>query len=212
MVFSRGSKSKDTSDGISTDPSSGRSPQTDQPVTSSNGRFSKTQLKRATRTRKIFALLTSLLLFFSVIFLILVEIGNTNAGKIRSDIYFLRLDLSQIVPSSIPDAVLLNTIAQTLGLHDYYQTGLWNYCEGYVSEGITSCAKPQALYWFNPIEILVNQLVAGASCTFPLVLGLKNRIPLLNDYLSRRIGYMEFIHDLLNLLKSRSHISSSKMS
>lgn len=76
---------------------------------------------------------------------------------------------------------LLNSIAQTLGLHDFYQVGLWNYCEGtntnkshatsllirqnigYNAVGISECTKPKLLYWFDPVSIILNQLVAGAS-------------------------------------------------
>jgi hypothetical protein len=93
-----------------------------------------------------------------------VEIGNTHPNL--TSIYFIRLNLSQIVPETVPNSALLNTIAQTLGLHDYYQVGLWNFCEGDVGQGITDCSKPQSLYWFNPVEILLNELLAGATSKF----------------------------------------------
>lgn len=121
------------------------------------------QIKRATRTRKIFGLLTSLFLFISVIFIILVEIGGTKNAKVINNWYFIRIDLSHIIPASVPNYQLINTIAQTLGLHDFYQVGLWGFCEGYKGEGVTFCSKPQTLYWFNPVEILRNELLAGAS-------------------------------------------------
>ena len=105
----------------------------------------------------------SIFLALSALFLILVEIASTHP-KVTS-IYFIRLNLSQIVPKTVPNAALLNTIAQTLGLHDYYQVGLWNYCEGNVGEGITKCSKPKSLYWFNPVEILLSELLAGATST-----------------------------------------------
>ena len=60
-----------------------------------------------------------------------VVIGNTSNKAVLNDIYFFRLDLSDIIPLSVPNAVLINSIAQTLGLHDFYQVGLWNFCEGY---------------------------------------------------------------------------------
>lgn len=125
--------------------------------------LSKEQIKRATRTRKSWALLTCFFLFVSVIFLILVEIGGVKNRSIIKNWYFIRLDLSNIVPSSVPNFELINTIAQTLGLHDFYQVGLWGFCEGYQDEGVTSCSKPQTLYWFNPVEIIKNELLAGAS-------------------------------------------------
>ena len=47
------------------------------------------------------------------------------------DIYFFKLDLADIIPQSVPNLTLMNSIARTLGLHDFYQVGLWNFCEGY---------------------------------------------------------------------------------
>lgn len=123
----------------------------------------KSELHRATRPRMTWALLTSLFLLITVVFLILVEVGDTAVGSIRSKIYFINLNLTNIVPVSIPDATLINSIAQTLGLHDFYTVGLWGYCEGYNGVGTTSCSKPQTLYWFNPVSIISNQLIAGAS-------------------------------------------------
>lgn len=74
-------------------------------------------------------------------------------------------DISDIIPVSVPNAVLINSIAQSLGLHDFYTVGLWNYCEGYNGQGTTSCSDPQTLYWFNPVEIIQSQLLAGATST-----------------------------------------------
>lgn len=127
--------------------------------------LSKYQIKRATRTRKISAILTSFFLFITVIFLILVEIGGTSNRAVIRNWYFIKIDVSNIIPASIPNSALINTIAQTLGLHDFYQVGLWGFCEGYRDEGVTFCSKPQTLYWFNPVEILRNELLAGASST-----------------------------------------------
>jgi hypothetical protein len=130
------------------------------------GEPSKAQIKRATRTRLHWALFSSFLLFLSVIFLILVEIGNTSVSKGLNHIYFLKLDISHIIPVSVPNAVLINSIAQSLGLHDFYTVGLWNYCQGYNGEGTTACADTQTLYWFNPVDIIQSQLLAGATSTY----------------------------------------------
>ena len=78
-----------------------------------------------------------------------------------------KLDLSDVVPQSFPNGQLLNSIAQTLGLHDYYTVGLWGYCEGYVNTGIDRCSSPRTFYWFNPVEIIQSQLLAGASSMHP---------------------------------------------
>lgn len=103
----------------------------------------------------------------AVIFLILVCIGNINDGPVLRDTYFFKLDVSNVIPISVPNAVLLNSVARSLGLHDFYQIGLWNFCQGYVTEGITECSTPKALWWFNPIEILTQQLLSGATIALP---------------------------------------------
>jgi len=163
-LFGRKAKLGDSEPISETSPTrAGYSIETDRTLTHHGDEMSKTQLRRATRTRKIWSLLSAFFLLISVVFLILVEVGNTKVGKILSNIYFIRLDLSNIVPSSVPAGSFTNTIAQTLGLHDYYQVGLWNYCEGNKGSGITDCAKTQTLYWFNPVEILLSQLLAGAT-------------------------------------------------
>ncbi|KAK3074792.1 hypothetical protein LTR53_002458 [Teratosphaeriaceae sp. CCFEE 6253] len=128
---------------------------------------SKAQIKRATRTRLIWALISSFLLLLTVIFLILVEVGDTSPNGIRSTIRFIRLDLTNIVPTTVPNSLLINSIAQTLGLHDFYDVGLWGFCEGYNGQGVTQCSKPKVLWWFNPVEIIQSELLAGASIALP---------------------------------------------
>ncbi|KAK4551971.1 hypothetical protein LTR86_010763 [Recurvomyces mirabilis] len=142
----------------------------------------KAQIKRATRTRLCWALTTSILLLITVVFIILVEVGTTSPKSIRSSIYFIKLDLSNIIPLSVPNASLVNSIAQTLGLHDFYTVGLWGYCEGLNGQGFTECSKPQTLYWFNPVEIIQSQLLAGATIALPTQ-----------------------INDILNLIRVVSH-------
>lgn len=137
-----------------------------KPTPAPNEPPSKSTIKAATRTRLIFSLVTSFLFLVSLIFTILVEAGNVSADHrhITGSIYFLKLDLSHVIPEAVPQAQLINSIARTLGLHDFYQVGLWNYCEGYGSE-ISGCSTPETLYWFNPVEILLSELLAGATST-----------------------------------------------
>ena len=137
----------------------------DQTLTNDHTHATPAQIKRATRTRWIWALISAFLLLLTVIFLILVEVGNIGDRAVSRDTYFIKLDLSNIVPVSVPNALLINSIAQTLGLNDYYQVGLWNYCAGNNGEGLVSCSKPETLWWFNPVEIIQSQLLAGASST-----------------------------------------------
>ncbi|KAJ5827508.1 Actin cortical patch SUR7/pH-response regulator PalI, partial [Penicillium robsamsonii] len=112
-------------------------------------------------------LVRSLLYLIAWIFLLLVVIGNTSNKPVLRNTYFLYLDLANIIPISIPNAVLINSIAQTIGLHDFYQVGLWNFCEGYNGQGITYCSKPKTLYAFNPVEIILDELLSGATIALP---------------------------------------------
>ncbi|RYP09669.1 hypothetical protein DL765_008369 [Monosporascus sp. GIB2] len=126
-------------------------------------------LKRGTRARRVWITLSCLFYFMAIIFLILVEVGNTGGGPIRDDLYFFKLDLSDIIVKALPPGqlVLTNSIARTLGLHDFYQVGLWSFCEGYEDSGITYCSEPSSMFWFNPVEVLLNELLAGASIALP---------------------------------------------
>ncbi|KAK4168913.1 SUR7 family protein pun1 [Cladorrhinum sp. PSN259] len=129
--------------------------------------ISKSAMKRVTRIRHYFSLSASLAYLVAWVFLILVLIGNTPGSSVLESIYFFKLDLADIIPMSVPNARLINSIAQSIGLHDFYQVGLWNFCEGYINVGVTYCSKPKALYWFNPVEILMSELLAGATIALP---------------------------------------------
>ncbi|KAJ0107411.1 hypothetical protein N8I77_002334 [Diaporthe amygdali] len=132
-----------------------------------DGYWYKLDLRRNTRARSIFAGLASFLYLLSWIFLMLIELGQTRKNSILGEIYFFRLSLADIIPTSIQNAQLINSIARGIGLHDFYQPGLWNFCEGYNDEGITSCSTPKSYYWFNPVEIILNELLSGATIALP---------------------------------------------
>jgi hypothetical protein len=122
--------------------------------------------KNTTLHRKRVTTIAEFCTFVSIVFSILVLIGNIRDVRILDDMYFLRIDVSNVIPRSIPNAVLVNSIAQSLGLRDFYQVGLWNYCEGYNGQGVTYCSPPKAMYSFNPVEILLSQLLDGATSKF----------------------------------------------
>ncbi|KAI5462425.1 SUR7/PalI family-domain-containing protein [Mariannaea sp. PMI_226] len=117
--------------------------------------------------RRNTAIAASIFYFLSIPFLILVIIGNTYKNNILDDIYFFRLDVSQVIPISVENSNLLNSVARSLGLHDFYQIGIWNFCEGYDDEGVTFCSHPKQWFWFNPVEVLVSELLAGAQIALP---------------------------------------------
>jgi hypothetical protein len=101
------------------------------------------------------------------VLILLVELGNISNKPVLRQTYFLKIDLSNIIPRSFPDAVLINSIARSIGLHDFYQVGLWNFCEGFEDgSGITYCSTPRAMYAFNPVDILLNELLAGATSEY----------------------------------------------
>jgi hypothetical protein len=145
-------------------------PGSDRTLTNDASHATPAQIKRATRARWIWALLAAFLLLLSVIFLILVEVGNIGDRAVSRNTYFITIDLSHIVPVSVPNSLLINSIAQTLGLNDYYNVGLWNYCAGNIGEGLVYCSKPTTLWWFNPVDIIQSQLLAGASSKSTLAL------------------------------------------
>ena len=145
----------------------GTAPAPEGPIDDAHGPTPRT-IRAATRTRFIFSLLTSFLFLISLVFLILVQVGNTSAHHpVVGSIYFLKLDVSHVIPRAVPQANLINSIARTLGLHDFYQVGLWNFCEGYGSD-ITSCSRPRTLYWFDPVQIILSELLSGATSTSSL--------------------------------------------
>lgn len=109
----------------------------------------------------------ALIYTIAFIFLVLVVIGNISNKPVLREIYFLKIDLADIIPLSVPNAVLINSVARSIGLHDFYQVGLWNFCEGYEDTGITTCSKPEPLYAFNPVQIILNELLAGATIALP---------------------------------------------
>lgn len=122
--------------------------------------------RRRASTVHTHRIIRSLLYLLAWIFVLLVCIGNLSNKPVLRSTYFLYLDLTDIIPVSVPNAVLINSIARSIGLHDFYQVGLWGFCEGYNNAGITSCSKPKSLYAFNPVEIILSELLAGASSTF----------------------------------------------
>lgn len=152
---------------------------TDAPVNGSeapaNGRRKLPFFRRASPARPItrrraatvhsHRIIRSFLYLIAWIFLVLVVIGQVADKPVLRSTYFLYLDLSNVIPVSVPNAVLINSIARTIGLHDFYTVGLWNFCEGYNGDGISSCSKPQRLYAFDPVKIIVNELLSGASST-----------------------------------------------
>ncbi|KAK3899871.1 hypothetical protein C8A05DRAFT_36495, partial [Staphylotrichum tortipilum] len=112
-------------------PSSSPQDTTTSQINNDDNDLNTAAVKHATRMRKGFALSASFAYTVSWVLLLLVLVGNTSNRAVLKSIYFFRLDLADIIPTSVPNASLINSIAQSIGLHDFYQVGLWNFCEGY---------------------------------------------------------------------------------
>jgi hypothetical protein len=107
-------------------------------------------------------------LVISIIFLILTEYGSTTTkSSVAKKTYFIRINTANVIPVSVPNAVLINSIAQSIGLHDFYQVGLWNTCSGYNGQGVTQCDKPNARFWFDPVATIKADLLQGAVIELP---------------------------------------------
>lgn len=98
-----------------------------------------------------------------------VIIAGTTSKNDLADIYFMRINTTDITATSGSESIDVESIAKSLGLRDFYQNSLWGYCEGYGSSGtnVTFCSKPQANYAFDPTEIFSSELVAGENITIP---------------------------------------------
>ncbi|RFU27795.1 hypothetical protein B7463_g8536, partial [Scytalidium lignicola] len=119
------------------------------------------------RRRRNAIIVSCSLLLISFIMLILVMIGNISNKPVLRQTYLFKLDLTNIFPAGAGEVQFVNSIARSLGLHDFYQVGLWNFCEGYNDEGITHCSHPKSLFWFNPVAILLSELLSGATIALP---------------------------------------------
>ena len=125
--------------------------------------ISKRDLKDATRHRKGFAVFTSFMFFVAMVLLVIVQIGNVSGMAGINNLWFFKIDVSKVIPVKGGGGSGNTDMARKLGLRDYYQVGMWNFCEGYNDQGITSCSKPTFFYWFNPVQILLEELLDGAS-------------------------------------------------
>ncbi|CAP94829.1 hypothetical protein E8E15_005629 [Penicillium rubens] len=114
----------------------------------------------------------------SLICIIMVGLGCTKASSdTLNNLYFIRLDLSNIsqgsaVTSEITDrladagitSVTAEEVSATIqtfqndgNIADFYDIGLWGYCEGDSTNGkdtVSKCTDPKAQFYFNPSSIL----------------------------------------------------------
>ncbi|RAH44038.1 SUR7/PalI family protein, partial [Aspergillus brunneoviolaceus CBS 621.78] len=113
----------------------------------------------------------------SLICIIMVGLGCTKSSSSTLDnLYFFRINLQNItngtssttakITSAISDlagvsdgdlSAALEEIEEQYNIQDFYTVGLWGYCSGNITNGndykTTNCSKPEAEFWFNPLEV-----------------------------------------------------------
>jgi hypothetical protein len=108
----------------------------------------------------------------------MVGLGCTKASSSTlNNLYFMRVDLQNITGSGTKTATEIEDILSEYGitsvnssavsdvleklqadstLKDFYDIGLWGYCEGDISNSTsntTSCSNPKSEYYFNPLDV-----------------------------------------------------------
>ncbi|RAK92233.1 integral membrane protein [Aspergillus costaricaensis CBS 115574] len=113
----------------------------------------------------------------SLICIIMVGLGCTkSSSSTLNDLYFFRANLKNItseasstvstVSSVVSDltgvsdgdlSAALEEIEEQYNIEDFYAIGLWGYCEGNITSNnsyqTSNCSKPEAEFWFNPMEV-----------------------------------------------------------
>ncbi|GAD94991.1 integral membrane protein [Paecilomyces variotii No. 5] len=114
----------------------------------------------------------------SLVCLILVGLGCTNkSSSTLNDLYFFRADLQNLTTASsdsnsaLSSALsaanldsdttdklnsLLDEAEKAMDLKDFYDIGLFGYCDGDVTNDnfkTTNCSKAKAGFWFNPVQV-----------------------------------------------------------
>ena len=163
--------------------------------------LTKADLRAGTKHRKRFAIATSVFFFIALVMLILVQIGNLSNNHVLGDLYFFKIDTTNIILADPgTNSKLQDTIAESSGLHDFYQVGMWNFCEGYNDVGITACSKPALMYWFNPVQIILDELLNGKQGPPP-------HDSIANSCTNRRtVTLPQNVVDYLTVLRAASHV------
>lgn len=66
------------------------------------------------------------------------------------------------------DVAWSHALTESLGLRNYYQSGLWGYCDGDSTSAFSSCSRPQGFYWFNPVGIIFSELLNSSTVPLPV--------------------------------------------
>ena len=119
--------------------------------------------------RTCYNVLPLLLNIVAFTFSILVLLGGTSStpNSFINSVYFIKINTTEIVSSSIPASGIINSVAQKIGIQNFYTASLWSYCEGNIDGVRTFCSPPTTLYQFDPIKIISQQLFSGVVIDVP---------------------------------------------
>ncbi|CAK7567979.1 MAG: hypothetical protein SEPTF4163_005957 [Sporothrix epigloea] len=138
-------------------------------------RPSREEMWLATRFRRyLIGICCALYLVATLLLIVKAQTGSTSKSRPSTDIFLFRFNLSVLFDSSydsglnVSDLALSNAKTESLGLHNYYQVGLWGYCVGETASAFSSCSRPQAFYWFNPVAILLGEMLNTSSLSLPV--------------------------------------------
>ncbi|KAK9459657.1 actin cortical patch SUR7/pH-response regulator pali [Lipomyces oligophaga] len=108
---------------------------------------------------------------------VFVLISSTFKDSIAGKLYLLKLDISDL--SVTIDGTTVNK-SDISTLPDYYQVGLWTYCQGTredlgsasetdstYSYTLTNCSKSHGLFYFNPLTVLEDAIGMGSIEDYP---------------------------------------------
>jgi hypothetical protein len=114
----------------------------------------------------------------SLICIIMVGLGCTKSSSdTLNNLYFMRIDLQNITSEGSETVTEIENLLEQYGitdvsaqnvsnvlsklqqdstLADFYQIGLWGYCDGDINNkktNVTECSKPKSEFYFNPFSV-----------------------------------------------------------
>lgn len=111
----------------------------------------------------------------AIVLLIFTILGDTWDTPVLRDIYFAKYDTTGLsthlggsAVQDSPAGAVIQGLASSSGLRDYYTFGMWGYCAGY-NDGRDGhyCSNRTAAYRFNPIAAVQNDVPASQTIPVP---------------------------------------------
>lgn len=105
----------------------------------------------------IYSILGSIWALVSVILLLFIILGSVSTTAVLRDLWFIKLDFSDIGKDLITGLSGLSS-SDVTKLRDYkfFTMGLWNYCYWGTDGNIMGCTKPSTGFYFTIDEIVYN--------------------------------------------------------